>query len=65
MFSSTAIINLLIESPLLLLFIVLASGALLGKLRIAGIQIGIAAVLFTGLAFGSLSADIKLPAIIY
>jgi putative transport protein len=65
MFSSSAIIDLLVESPLLLLFIVLASGALLGKLRIAGIQIGIAAVLFTGLAFGSLSADIKLPAIIY
>jgi putative transport protein len=65
MFSSSAIIDLLIESPLLLLFIVLASGALLGKLRIAGIQIGIAAVLFTGLAFGSLSADIKLPSIIY
>lgn len=65
MFSSSAIINLLVESPLLLLFIVLASGALLGKLRIAGIQIGIAAVLFTGLAFGSLSPDIKLPAIIY
>jgi putative transport protein len=65
MFSSSAIVNLLADSPLLLLFIVLASGALLGKLRIAGIQIGIAAVLFTGLAFGSLSADIKLPAIIY
>lgn len=65
MFSGSFFINLLINSPLLLLFIVLATGALVGKIKIAGIQIGIAAVLFTGLAFGSLSDEIKLPSIIY
>jgi putative transport protein len=58
-------INLLKDSPLLLLFVVLAVGAPLGKIKIAGVNLGIATVLFTGLAFGALSPGIKLPAIIY
>lgn len=58
-------IELLSESSLLLLFVVLAVGAPLGKIKIAGVNLGIASVLFTGLAFGALSPDIKLPAIIY
>jgi putative transport protein len=58
-------IELLKDSPLLLLFVVLAVGAPLGKIKIAGINLGIATVLFTGLAFGALSPEIKLPAIIY
>jgi putative transport protein len=58
-------IQLLSESSLLLLFIVLAVGAPLGKIKIAGVNLGIASVLFTGLGFGALSPDIKLPAIIY
>ncbi len=58
-------IALLSESPLLLLFVVLAIGAPLGKIKIAGVNLGIASVLFTGLAIGSLSPNIKLPAIIY
>jgi putative transport protein len=58
-------ISLLSQSPLLLLFIVLACGAVIGKLKIGGINLGIAAVLFTGLGFGALGPDIKLPAIVY
>jgi len=58
-------IELLSKSSLLLLFVVLAVGAPLGKIKIAGVNLGIASVLFTGLAFGALSPDIKLPAIIY
>ncbi len=58
-------IELLSQSSLLLLFVVLAVGAPLGKIKIAGVNLGIASVLFTGLAFGALSPDIKLPAIIY
>jgi putative transport protein len=58
-------IDLLSESPLLLLFVVLAIGAPLGKIKVAGVNLGIAAVLFTGLAIGALSPAIKLPAIIY
>jgi putative transport protein len=58
-------IELLSESSLLLLFVVLAVGAPLGKIKIAGVNLGISSVLFTGLAFGALSPNIKLPAIIY
>jgi putative transport protein len=59
------IIQLLSESSLLLLFVVLAVGAPLGKIKIGGVNLGIAAILFTGLAMGSLSPDVKLPAVIY
>jgi putative transport protein len=59
------LIELLSSSPLLLLFVVLALGASLGKIRIAGVSLGIAAVLFAGLGLGSLSPGIKLPSVIY
>jgi putative transport protein len=58
-------INLLRESPLLLLFLVGALGSLLGQLRVRGFGLGVAAVLFVGLAAGSLHPDLKLPEIIY
>jgi putative transport protein len=58
-------IGLLSESSLLLLFIVFAVGAPLGKIKIAGVNLGIASVLFTGLAFGALSPNIKLPPIVH
>ncbi len=50
---------------MLLLFLVLAVGAPLGKIKIAGVNLGIASILFTGLAFGALAPNIKLPAIVY
>lgn len=58
-------IDLLKDSPLLLLFVVLAVGAPLGKIKLAGVNLGIASVLFTGLAFGALSPDIRLPAFVH
>lgn len=58
-------LQLLSESSLLLLFLVLAVGAPLGKIRIAGVNLGIASILFTGLAFGALAPNIKLPPIVY
>jgi putative transport protein len=58
-------LQLLSESSLLLLFLVLAVGAPLGKIKIAGVNLGIASILFTGLAFGALAPNIKLPAIVY
>lgn len=58
-------LQLLSESPLLLLFLVLAIGAPLGKIKIGGVNAGITSILFTGLAFGALSPTIKLPAIVY
>ncbi len=58
-------IELLIQNPLLLLFVVAAIGYPLGKIKIGGSSLGVAAVLFVGLAIGALHPDLKLPEIIY
>lgn len=53
------------ENPLLLLFVVAALGYLLGKIRVLGVSLGVAAVLFAGLAIGALDPDLKLPELVY
>lgn len=58
-------IELLRDNPLLLLFLVAAIGYPLGQIKIGGGRLGVAAVLFVGLAIGSLHPDLKLPEIIY
>ncbi len=58
-------IELLINNPLLLLFTVSAIGYLIGRIRIGGVSLGVAAVLFVGLAFGALDPNLKLPEIVY
>jgi putative transport protein len=58
-------IKLLTENPLLLLFLVAAIGYPLGRFRVGGSCLGVAAVLFVGLAIGSIHPDLKLPEIIY
>ncbi|HRX02893.1 MAG TPA: aspartate:alanine exchanger family transporter [Anaerolineae bacterium] len=55
------IINTLIESSLLLLFLVSAVGYALGRIRIKGASLGVAAVLFVGLAVGALDPNLKIP----
>ncbi|RIK16836.1 MAG: transporter [Anaerolineae bacterium] len=57
-------VEFLIEEPLLLLFIVSGLGYLLGNIKVKGISLGVAAVLFVGLAFGALSPDMHLPPVI-
>lgn len=57
--------QILVENPLLLLFLVAALGYPLGKLRLCGISLGVASVLFSGLFFGALDPAFKLPEIIY
>ena len=57
--------SLLAENSLLLLFLVISIGYALGKIKIFGFNLGVASVLFTGLAIGSLSPDFKIPEIIY
>jgi putative transport protein len=58
------LIDLLQANPLLLLFIVVAIGYLLGQIRIGGNSMGVAAVLFVGLAFGALDPRLQMPQII-
>ena len=47
--------------PLLLLFVVAALGCLLGRLRVLGFSLGVAAVLFAGLLVGWWIPGIQLP----
>ncbi|MBY6277793.1 aspartate:alanine exchanger family transporter [Symbiobacterium thermophilum] len=58
-------LDILRDNPLLLLFIVAGIGYPLGRVRIGGIHLGVAAVLFVGLAFGALDPSLKLPEIVY
>ena len=59
-----AIIDFLVEEPLLLLFIVAGLGYVLGHVKVKGVSLGVAAVLFVGLAFGALSPDMQMPPVI-
>ena len=60
-----SVTDLLLENPLLLLFLVLGIGYLLGRISIGGFSLGISAVLFVGLAFGALDPDMRLPDVVY
>lgn len=58
-------IQYLSEYPLLLLFVVASLGYLIGSIKVRGSSLGVAAVLFTGLAFGGLDPDLQIPEIIF
>ncbi|MBO2519545.1 MAG: transporter [Firmicutes bacterium] len=60
-----SVVDLLASHPLLLLFIVAGLGYLLGRIRIHGFGLGVAAVLFAGLAVGALDPRLALPEIVY
>lgn len=53
--------SLLREQPLFLLFVVGATGSLLGSVRVRGFALGVAAVLFVGLAFSAVDPSLALP----
>lgn len=59
------IIKYLEENKLFLLFLVIAIGYFLGKFKYKGFSLGIASVLFVGIAFGSLSEKLALPDTVY
>lgn len=52
------------DHPLLVLFLVAAVGYPLGRVQIAGVRLGVAAVLFAGLAFGAFDPGVKVPEIV-
>jgi AspT/YidE/YbjL antiporter-like protein len=54
-------LHFLHDNPLMLLFVVAAVGYPLGRIRIAGTGLGVAAVLFAGLAVGALDPAARLP----
>jgi len=53
-----------LESPLLLLFVVIAIGYAVGNIAVKGAKLGVAAVLFVGLAFGALDPNLFVPEVI-
>lgn len=57
-------IEILEANPLLLLFLVIAIGYWIGRIHLWGSSIGVAGVLFVGLAFGALDADLTIPLIV-
>lgn len=55
----------LATNPLLLLFAVVAVGYPIGRLQVRGVGLGMAAILFAGLAIGALDPRLKLPEVIH
>jgi len=53
-----SMLEALVQSPLLLLFTVIAIGYGVGEIRIRGFKLGVAAVLFVGLGFGAMSPEL-------
>jgi putative transport protein len=59
------VLNVLAANPILLLFTIIGLGYLIGNIRILGFKLGVAAVLFVGMAFGALDERLMLPDHIY
>ncbi|RNE49530.1 aspartate:alanine exchanger family transporter [Corynebacterium alimapuense] len=57
--------NIFVENPLLALLVIMALGLLLGRIRIFGFQLGVAAVLFVGLVMAAFEPNIQIPPLIY
>jgi len=57
--------QLLIDHPILLLFVVASLGYLIGTFKILGSSLGVAAVLFVGLAFGAANPAFDIPDIVF
>ena len=57
-------IEIFSEHPILLLFVVASVGYLIGNISIKGGSLGVAAVLFTGLAFGAIDERLYIPEIL-
>jgi len=56
-----AFVDLLVQTPILTLFLVIGLGFLVGEVPIFGFRFGVAAVLFVGLGIGALSPKIGIP----
>jgi putative transport protein len=59
------VLDKLAENPLLVLFLVATCGYLFGRIRIRGFSLGVAGVLFAGIAAGAWDARLALPDIVY
>lgn len=58
-------LDLLAQNQLLLLFVVIGLGYLVGNINLFGFKLGVAAVLFVGIALGAIDSRLALPEYIY
>lgn len=56
--------DILADNPLLLLFVVTGVGFVLGRISVRGVGLGVAAILFTGIAAGAVDERFVLPDIL-
>lgn len=61
---TNSVVPVLAEYPILTLFVVVALGYFLGRVSFFGFRLGVAGVLFAGIAVGSLSPRLALPGVI-
>jgi len=59
-----AIAEFLVQFPVVTLFAVIGIGYLIGQIRFFGFRLGVAGVLFAGLAAGALGPQVALPSIV-
>ncbi len=58
------LISTLVAYPILTLFVVIGLGYLVGEISVLGFRLGVAGVLFVGLAVGALSPKVALPDVV-
>jgi putative transport protein len=58
-------VELFVNNPLLLLFVIAAISYPLGRVKIKGSSLGVASVLFVSLAVGALDPNLKLPEVVF
>lgn len=58
-------VHLLVENQLLALIVIMAIGLAVGRIKIGGFRLGVAAVLFVGLGFSAVEPQIALPKILF
>jgi putative transport protein len=61
---TASLAHILSDAPILTLFLVIGLGYLLGQISFFGFRLGVAGVLFSGLAVGALGPNIALPEVI-
>lgn len=61
----SAFLDFLAQQPLILLFAIIGLGYLFGSLRVAGVSLGVAGVLFAGLLLGAVRPELELPHLLY
>lgn len=59
------VVNIFVENPLLALLVIMTVGLLIGRIRILGFRLGVAAVLFVGLGMAAVEPEIQIPPLIY